>query len=160
MSYTIETRDVPAQPTATIRVQTPPEAMSSVMDTAWPEVSGYLESAGVHPSGPQYIRYHRLDSEQADIEVGFLVPAPVAGAGRVAAGELPAGTVAVAEHFGSYDALPAAYGALTQWLEAQGHNPMATAPWTIYWTDPGVEPDAGTWRAAVVGPVAGPPGSG
>src|SRR3954452_2701489 len=136
MSYTIETRDVPAQSTATIRVQTPTAAMTSVMDTAWPEVWGYLESAGVHPCGPQFIRYHHVDPEQADIEVGFPVPAPVGGAGRVAAGELPGGTVAVTDHFGSYDTLPAAYAALAQWLEAQGHNPLATAPWTMYWTDP------------------------
>jgi effector-binding domain-containing protein len=154
MSYTIETRDEPAQPTATIRVQTPTEAMTSVMDTGWPEVWGYLESAGVHPSGPPFIRYHHVDPEQADIEVGFPVPAPVGGAGRVAAGELPGGTVAVTDHFGSYDMLPAAYAALAQWLEAQGHNPMETAPWTIYWTDPGEEPDQGKWRAEIIWPLA------
>ena len=160
MSYTIETRDVPAQPTATIRVQTPTEAMTNVMDTAWPEVRGYLESAGVPPSGPPFIRYHHVDAEQADIEVGFPVPAPVAGAGRVAAGELPGGPVAVTDHFGSYDALPAAYVALTQWLEAQGHNPMETAPWTMYWTDADEEPDQGKWRTEVLWPLAGQAGSG
>ena len=52
------------------------------------------------------------------------------------------------------------YAALAQWLEAQGHNPMETAPWTIYWTDPGEEPDQGKWRTEIFWPVAGPPGSG
>lgn len=155
MSYTIETRQIAAQPVATIRVETPPAEMDSVQDTALPEVRGYLESAGVPPSGPSFVRYHHIDLEQADIEVGFPVSAPVRGAGRVAAGELPGGTVAVTNHFGSYDTLPAAYDALAQWLEAHGHNPMATAPWTIYWTDPGEEPDQGKWRTEILWPLAG-----
>jgi effector-binding domain-containing protein len=82
----------------------------------------------VHPSGPQFIRYHHVDPEQADIEVGFPVPAPVEGAGRVWAGALPGGTVAVTAHWGSHETLPTAYAALAQWLEAQGHHPMETAP--------------------------------
>jgi effector-binding domain-containing protein len=160
MSYTIETRDLPTQPIATIRVQTTEGEIASVMDTALPEVWGYLESAGVQPSGPPFARYHHFSPDNVDIEVGFPVPAPVAGAGRVVASELPGGTVAVTDHLGPYDQLGGAYAALEQWVTAHGHDPQGATVWEIYWTDPGAEPDPAKWRTEVVWPLGGSTGSG
>ena len=80
------------------------------------------------------------------------VAAPLDGSGRIQASELPAGTVATVTHMGPYDALPQAWSALTEWMEAQGLEP-AGAPWEVYMTDPGAEPDQSKWRTDIFFPV-------
>jgi hypothetical protein len=66
-------------------------------------------------------------------------PVPVAegsvGEGRVAAGELPGGTVASAWHLGAHDRLGDAYAGLQAWLQQYGHQPQG-AGWEVYhWID-------------------------
>ena len=41
---------------------------------------------------------------------------------------------------GPYDALRQTWAALTEWMSSQGLQP-AGAPWEVYVTDPGAEPD-------------------
>ena len=74
------------------------------------------------------------------------------GAGRVKAGELPGGRVATVTHMGPYDELPQTWAALTEWMGAQGLQP-AGAPWEVYVTDPGAEPDQSKWRTDIFFPV-------
>lgn len=158
MTYTVERREIEARPTAVIRTTTVPQELAKVFSELLPEVAAYLEGAGVDGAGPSFARYFEFRPDRVDMEVGFIVPAAVAGGGRVSPSELPAGEVAVTWHVGPYATLAGAYQAIEAWVAEQGLS--ANGPsWEVYWTDPQVEPDSSTWRTEVVWPcraVSGP----
>jgi effector-binding domain-containing protein len=99
----LESRE--AQPYMGIRLRAQGEAeFREAADTGFPELFGWLRDHGVAPVGAPMIRYRALDGDgfPTDFEVGAPVAQPVAGTGRVAAGELPAGDYAVLVHVGPY----------------------------------------------------------
>lgn len=158
MEHEIGAKDVRPQTTACIRVTTTPADIGPKMEEILPEVWSYLEERGVHPAGPPFARYHGFREDLVDLEAGFPVTGPVAGEGRIFAGELPGGEVAATWHVGPYDTLSEAYRAIETWSQAQGREP-AGSPWEIYWTDPGETPDPAEWKTEVLWPVT-PVGSG
>ena len=70
----------------------------------------------------------------------------------IQAGELPAGTAATVTHLGPYDNLRHTWEALTEWMKSQGLA-GAGAPWEVYVTAPGAEPDQSKWRTDIFFPV-------
>jgi effector-binding domain-containing protein len=152
MSPQVEIKTLQPQTTVAIRTITTPAEIGPTMGQLLPEIWAYLEQQGVPAAGPPFARYHDFNDDRADLEAGFPVAAPVAGDGRIVAGELPGGEVAVAWHVGPYDTLSQAHHAVEAWIAEQGRA-MAGAPWEVYWTDPGENPDPATWRTEVVWPV-------
>ena len=84
-----------AQPYAGIPATVTMDTISTAVDSAFPELFGWLASQGIAPAGPPFIRYLVIDmAGDLQIEVGVPVSAPVAGAGRIKPGVLPAGSYA------------------------------------------------------------------
>jgi AraC family transcriptional regulator len=48
--------------------------------------------------------------------------------------------------------LQQAYGAVEQWIAANGYEP-AGAPWEVYLNDPGDHPDPKDWKTEIFWPV-------
>jgi AraC family transcriptional regulator len=111
------------------------------------------QTAGIPFAGPPFTRYPSMGHGLITIEAGM----PLASAGRsdggVEAGELPAGTAAVALHAGPYDQLSETYAAMERWAVEQGLR-FAGAPWESYITDPAEHPDPAQWRTEVYWPLA------
>ena len=94
-----------------------------------------------------------MDPNIFDFEIGVPVTAPVAAAGRVKAGELPATRVARTVYRGPYEGLGAAWGEFDAWIAAEGYK---TAPdlWECYVAGPESSPDPGSWRTELNRPLA------
>ena len=152
MSREFETKHVEAKPIVGIRTTTTMEKITEVMGPLFGEVHGHMQQSGREPAGMPFTIYHAMDGNTLDLECGMPVASPMDGAGRVKAGELPAGKVATVTHMGPYDELPQAWAALMEWMGAQGLQP-AGAPWEVYVTDPGAEPDQSKWRTDIFFPV-------
>jgi effector-binding domain-containing protein len=127
-----------------------PQPVGDIVGRLIGEVWGALERAGVHPISGPYARTIWLPG--SDLEVGFPVAEPFSADGRVVAGELPAGRVAVTTHVGPYDQLGPVYNAVRAWIEEQGLA-IAGLPWEQYLSDPNETPDPKDWRTEVVFPV-------
>ena len=156
MSPDIAEKTLAPQPVATMRRTTTLDSVGAALHAILPPVWSYLEAQGVPAAGPPFVRYHAREGERVDIEAGFPVAAPLdapEGAGEVAGSELPGGPAVAAWHVGPYDTLSETYAALEAWLAAQGRAP-AGAPWEVYWTDPGAEPDPSRWRTEIVWPIS------
>ena len=143
---------VAAQTTAVIRITVPRPDMKSVMGPAIAEVTAALRAQGIGPSGPLFAHHLRMDEGVFDFEVGFPVARPVAAAGRVEPGALPAATVVRAIHRGGYEGLPAAWGALRQWMEDHDHAWSADL-WEVYASGPATSDDPADWRTELVQPL-------
>ncbi|MCY3958921.1 MAG: GyrI-like domain-containing protein [Chloroflexi bacterium] len=152
MKLSFETKEIGAQPMLAIRATSTMDKLEELMGSLFGEVYGCIQESGAQPVGMPFSRYHSMDGATVDLECGMPVASPMDGKGRVEAGELPAGTVATVTHLGPYNNLPQSWSALTEWMGSQGLEP-AGAPWEVYVTDPGAEPDQSKWRTDIFFPV-------
>lgn len=124
------------------------------------DVAAWLGERGETPAGPPYLRYWSIDmAGPVDVEAGFPVAAPVAGAGEVVAGVLPAGRYLVTTHHGHPDGLAAATATMLAWADAHDfvwdvHEVEHGTAWgcrlEVYRTDPRQQPDMDEWDTDLV----------
>jgi effector-binding domain-containing protein len=135
------------QPVLSVRASAPVAELTAAQGEALRALWSYLQHHGVRPTGPPYVRYHTFGEADTDMEVGIPVRAAVGavGQGRVAAGELPGGTMASAWHLGAHDRLGDAYADLQAWLTAHGHRPAGPGWEVDHWIDLDQEPDPASW---------------
>lgn len=136
------------QPILGIRAQASMQDLPNIMGDLFGEVFGYITQNGVQSPGMPFSRYHSMDGESVDMECGLPVASAIDGTDRIRAGELPGGSTATVVHNGPYEGLPQTWSALFEWVGAQGLKP-AGAPWEVYLTDPGAEPDQSKWRTQI-----------
>jgi effector-binding domain-containing protein len=143
-----------AQQAAVIHVTIPREEIQQVMGPGLTEVMGAIAEQGIEQAGPWYSHHFRMDPATFDFEIGVPVRAPVAAAGRVRPGELPAAKVARTVYHGSYEGLGEAWGEFDAWLQEQG---LKTAPnlWERYLSGPETSDDPATFRTELNRPIAG-----
>lgn len=149
--YVIEVKQVPAQPILSARATSSVETLAETIGTLISEVAAVAHRSGVAFAGMPFTRYHRIEPD-IEVEAGLPVVQPVAGEGRVIAGELPAGEVASTIHVGPLSQLPLAGDALREWAKSAGREPSGLIR-EIYLNDPGVEPDASKWQTELVLPL-------
>lgn len=141
-----------AQPILTIRTTATLDQLSTVMGPLFGELYGYIRENGQSPVGMPFARYYAMDGKSVDFECGMPVASAMAGTARIQAGELPAGTMATVTHLGPYEGLGKTWEALFEWIKSQGLE-QAGAPWEVYVTDPGAEPDQSKWRTDIFFPI-------
>lgn len=141
------------QQTAVIRLTIPREEMPRIMGAAIGELVGAITTQGAGPAGPMYTFHHRNPTDSFDLEVGFPVSKPVAPAGRIQPGQLPAATVARTIYRGPYEGLGDAWGEFMRWIEANGHRPSSTL-WERYVSGPESGADATVWQTELNRPLA------
>src|SRR5919112_5602133 len=90
------------QPVLSVRATVPMAELTAAQGQALRALWDQLGQQGVRPAGPPYVRYHTFGDAETDVEVGVPVADGAAGEGRVAAGELPGGTVVSAWHLGAH----------------------------------------------------------
>ena len=147
------TKQLEAQPILGIRANTTADKIPQLMGSLFGEIFGYIQSQGQAPAGMPLTVYYAMDGKNVELECAIPVASHLAGEGRIQAGTLPAGTMATVTHVGPYDRLPSTWAGLTEWMQSQGLE-GAGAPWEVYVTDPGVEPDPSKWRTDIFFPVS------
>ena len=152
MKLEFRTQRLAAQPILGIRTKTTMDKLAQLMGPLFGEVHGYIQRHGQTPAGMPLTIYHSMDGINVDLECAIPVASPIAGTGRIRAGELPAGTMATVTHMGPYDDLRHTWAALTEWMKSQGLE-AAGAPWEVYVSDPGAEPDQSQWRTDIFFPA-------
>lgn len=140
------------QRTAVVRLTVPRAEIQAVMGPGYRELMAAIAAQGVAPAGAWFTHHLRVPGETFDFELGVPVDAPVAAAGRVRPGELPAATVARTVYRGAYDGLPGAWGELMAWIAAEGY---VTAPnlWERYVAGPESCADPADWRTELNRPL-------
>ena len=148
--YEIEQRQLTEQPTLVVRDKVAAEDVGPWLEAAFSEVARYMNARVIQMAGPPFVRYLLMQGV-FEIEAGFptMMPAPVEG--RLELSQLPGGSVAMTMHTGPYEALPAAFQVLTEWIAKHGYE-QAGPHWEVYFTDPKEEPDQSKWQTQVFMP--------
>lgn len=141
-----------AQPAAIIRLTIPRAEIQKVMGPGITELMAAVAAQGIAPAGPIFSHHFRMDPDSFDFEIGVPIAAPIAAAGRVQAGQLPAATVARTVYHGSYEGLASAWGEFIAWIAAEGHTP-APDLWECYVAGPESSPDPAAWRTELNRPL-------
>lgn len=128
MSYEVNVTDVAARPTAVVPATTTWQEFPTLWKELLDEVWACLHAGGVY-RGCRNVMLYRDDVPHVEVGVELRVPCPLTGA--VVASSLPAGTVAMTVHRGSYAGLGAAHRAVLDWCVAQGRRP-AGPRWEVY----------------------------
>ncbi len=152
MALDFGTREIGAQPILGIRITAKMSELGQIMGPLFGEVVAHIQRKGQHPAGMPFAIYYGMEGGEVDVECGVPTASSMEGGGRIRSGELPAGTVATVTHMGPYDDLRETWAALTEWMSSQGLVPVG-APWEVYVTDPGAEPDSSKWRTDIFFPV-------
>lgn len=150
MSYDIQVRKLARQPAAVIRLRCAPEQISSQLASAFGEIGGYLNDAGIDLEDAGVYARFLVDGPEIDVEAGFTVPTPIVAKGRVKPGELPECEAAVTLHVGPYEGLPAAQNAIRNWIAENDREPDG-APWELYLSGPEEPPSQ--WKTEVYWPL-------
>jgi effector-binding domain-containing protein len=155
----VEMEQLEPQPVLSIRATVQIVDLAQAQDDCLLALSSYLQQCGAQLAGPPFVRYHTFTQTETDLELGIPVVAPIAGEGRIAAGELSGGPAISTWHIGPHDTLAEAYARMQAWLKEHGREP-AGAPWEVYyWIDPtqyrgaATWPDSSSWRTQLIQPI-------
>ncbi len=154
MLDTPQITETTAQQTAVIHLTIPRAEIRNVMGPGIGELMAAIAAQGIAPAGPIFSHHLRMDPAIFDFEIGVPVTAPVAAAGRVKPGQLPATKVARTVYRGPYEALGAAWGEFEAWIAAKGLKPGPDL-WECYVAGPESGPDPATWRTELNRPLIG-----
>ena len=127
MSYQIELIESKPITTAVIRGRVPAHELARFVPAACGEVWSFFRSAGLPRPG----RHTALYLADGCVEAGAEVSQPFNGNERVLCSQLPGGTVAATVHFGPYQRLGDAHGAVREWCAEHGHR-LSGVLWEIY----------------------------
>jgi effector-binding domain-containing protein len=128
MGYLITVDRVEPTLIASIRKQAAQSELSRVVPAACGEIWNYARSAGLANPGRMLAIYHDCE---INLEVGVEVSEPFVGDGEHFCSSLPAGPAATTAHFGDYDRLADAHGAVTKFVKDKGYE-LAGPSWEIY----------------------------
>lgn len=153
-SYTIQTKQLPAQQVLSLRRHTELARIGEVMGPAFGQLFAYLGRLAETPAGPPLVLYHgeEFDERDVDLEIAVPVARPLSGEGELLGRELPAGEAICTLHCGPYDQIGTAYRALGEWMEANDKAPAGPAR-EIYLVGPQQAPSPADYRTEVCWPI-------
>jgi AraC family transcriptional regulator len=151
MALNFEIQELPPQPVLLAPATCAQDQIGPTLHGCFGVVGQEMQAQGAQMAGPPLCRYTRWGESDCDLEAGAPTDRLLQDADGVRALAL-GGRVATAVHVGPYERLHQSWTEGRQWLEAQGLQAVG-APWEVYLTDPGKEPDPEKWQTALFFPI-------
>jgi effector-binding domain-containing protein len=141
-----------AQQTAVIHVTVPRDQIQKVMGPGYIELVAAVAAQGMPAGGPWFTHHLAMHPDKFDFEIGLPVALPIAPAGRVQPGQLPAGRVARGIYRGPYEGLADAWAEMDAWISKHGYTARPDL-WEVYVEGPESSPDPAKWQTQLNRPL-------
>jgi len=141
MEYEFELKEEKEQPVLSIRTRVAVENLPQEFGRVYGIIIQYMEEIGEKTEGPAYGAYYNMDMADLDVEIGFIMPKPVAGRDDIQAGSIPAGKQASCLFKGPYAETEPVYNALIAWISENGHVPTGVS-YEFYYNSPMEVPES------------------
>lgn len=135
MGYQFELTDEKEQSLLSIRTRTSVGNLPQELGKAYGEILRYLGEIGETTEGPAVAGFYNLDMEDLDVEMGFLVPKPIAGKGEIKASSIPTGRQVSYMYKGPYAESEPVYNAMAEWIAENGLVPTGVS-YEFYYNSP------------------------
>ncbi len=152
MSYEITKKTIEETPFLYMRSQVKQEEIATALANMFGPVFMFATTNGIPFAGPPTARYVSFGPGLITIEAGMPIVASAEVEDDIMMGSLAGGTVASTLHMGPYDTLNEGHEAIQRWMAENGET-SAGAPWEVYVTDPGEEPDPAKWITEIIHPL-------
>lgn len=139
MDYKFEVSEPAPRPALAVRTRTPVSNIGAVMGQAFGKVYQHIMETGAKPGDCAVSVYYNMDMNDLDVDIGFVLAEPAAGAGEVHALEIPGGKQVSCMYKGPYDQMESTYAAMSEWMAANGYIPTGMA-YEFYYNDPSQVP--------------------
>lgn len=150
--FTVNVKDVSAQPIASIRLQTTPEDEQRCIPALLDELENYALQAGARSQDTPPVRIsHAYSQDVVDSEIAVPTTQLVASTDRITARMLEPAAVAYVMHVGPHADLWAVYWALLVWIQEHGYE-EGGPPREVYWRHP-TDGHASEYRTEVQWPI-------
>src|SRR5215213_8820805 len=150
--FTVNIKDVPAQPIASIRLQATPEDEQDRIPVLLDELESYTMRLGTRsPDAPPVRISHVYTEDMVDTEIAVPITQLVADTERITTRVLEASAVAYVMHIGPHADLWAVYWALLAWIQEHGYQESGP-PREVYWRHP-ADGHASAYRTEVQWPI-------
>lgn len=152
MVFTVQVKDVEAQPVASIRFQATPEEEQRRIPALLDELESYTRQLGVYSQdAPPRRISHAYTEQRVDTEIAVPITQLVAGAAPIVTRVLEPSTVAYVMHVGPHADLWAVYWALLVWIQEHNYE-QCGPPREVYWRHP-ADGQAAAYRTEVQWPI-------
>lgn len=153
----IEATTVAAMKVLLINDSCDDKEIGNKLGACYGEIQEEMAKQGLTQAGDVFAIYNKVDMRADNsmyfwMDVGIPVDKAAKSAGRVTYKELSGGNVVRGDHYGAYEATGVSHEAISKWIEANGKT-VTGAPWEVYVTDPGKEPDQSKWLTQIYYPV-------
>jgi len=136
-----------------VRATCPHDKIGPTIGMLYGKIMPVMKERGLEMIGPPFCRYLAWNDADCEIEAGCWIDGEGPKEGEVREGTTPGGKVLMTRHVGPYDKLHDAYSAAMAYMKENGLE-GAGAPWDVYITDPGTEPDSSKWITEIYMPIA------
>jgi effector-binding domain-containing protein len=131
--------------------------ISEKLGELYVKIGQAMEKQKLNQAGPVFAVYHKVVNNPDGsmffvLQAGIPVDKEGKDEGSVKYWVVPAGKVVKASYYGPYEGTAKAHEAIDVWLTRNSKETLG-APWEVYVTDPGIEPDQNKWLTEIYYPV-------
>jgi len=148
----IEERKIDDQYILTIRAQCTPDEVSQQLANIYGQISTFMNTKGLKPTGSPFAIYHSFSTDEIDMEAGIPINREANSAENIRFQKRNGGKVIMVEHHGSYDKIGNIHDQVNQWIIRQNKKVIGS-PWEVYVTDPQKEKDTSKWITEIYYPI-------
>lgn len=155
--YKMEAAMTPAWMVMTIADSATESDISQKFGMLYGEIGAAMEKQGLKQAGAPFAIYENVQhNPDGSMKFWFKAGIPVdkkgKNAGRVVYSETKATEAVKCNYYGGYNNMEACHNAIHQHISDNGKT-ISGAPWEVYVTDPGMEPDSTKWLTEIYYPV-------
>lgn len=126
---------------------------SSKFEEIYSSINEYMKKMKVEQAGYPFCVYYNWNPNGVIVfEAGIPINKNVNGKGRIQLSELSGGKTLMVSQFGPYETTGDAHNAIDKYMKDKGLECVG-APWEVYITDPGAEPDTAKWETQIYYPI-------
>lgn len=141
MGYQFELTEEKDQPVLSVRTRTAVENLPQEFGRVYGTILQYLEEMGEKTEGPAFGAYYNMDMADLDVEIGFIVPKPIAGNGAILSHKIAAGKQVSYLYKGPYAEMEPVYNAMMAWIGEKGYEPTGVS-YEYYYNSPAEVPES------------------
>jgi effector-binding domain-containing protein len=152
-AYNVEVTQIKTIAYMAVRDTASVNTISQKLGMSYGMIGAVLKKQGINMAGAPFAIYHSGGKGGPfDLEAAVPVDKPGKSDGKVIAGELKEGNVAMVKYFGDYSKINSAYEAVQGFIQSNNKK-VRGFPWESYVSDPMNEKDTAKWETDLYFPI-------